>query len=301
MKRAAALVLCLAFPARADDKTDAREAYERGTAAYQRKDYTAAANEYARADALAPNAVALQAGLDAAVKADDPIIGAELLERAMARRAEGPLAKSIETARAKFNGRAGRIVVVCMDCSATLDGSSITTGALHWTRTGSHAVVLTRGSSVEAKTVDVQADATVEITSAPPPPPPPDPTPTPVPSAAPSPSPKPSSGLSPAFFFIGTGITAGLGIATIAVGADTASNHSAFVRAGCERIDTPDCRKRSQTGLDEQLATNLLLGGTLVAAAATVVSVFFVRWKSPVQPAAALLPNGAWAGVGASF
>jgi hypothetical protein len=82
--------------------------------------------------------------------------------------------------------------------------------------------------------------------------------------------------------FLKDGVTVGLGTATIVVGADTASNHSAFVAAGCERMDTPDCRRRSRDGSDEQLVTNLLLGGTLVAAAA-------------------LLPNGGWAGVSASF
>src|SRR5579883_1459555 len=63
-------------------ETPARAAYDRGVAAFQKGDYAVAAHEFATADALSPNAVALHAGLDAAVRADEAVLGMELAERA---------------------------------------------------------------------------------------------------------------------------------------------------------------------------------------------------------------------------
>src|SRR5580693_6760902 len=64
------------------DASRARDAFERGSAAYRLGDYARAAAEYARADALDPNPAALRAALDAATLADDPVLGEELIERA---------------------------------------------------------------------------------------------------------------------------------------------------------------------------------------------------------------------------
>jgi hypothetical protein len=319
MKRAVLLVCLLGGMARADDKADARAAYERGTAAYKRKDYQAAAAEYTRADTLAPNPVALQAALDATVQADDPVLGSELLERALARRAEGQLAKSIEAARAKFSGRAGRLTVVCMDCSATLDGTAITTGTAHWTKAGPHAVVITRGASNESKTVQVDGGATVEVSPTPPPkvepkiepkvepkiepkvePDPPPPVVV-VQSEKPIEKPAERSGISPVWFFAGLGATAAFGIVSIAVGADVVDRHAKFVKSGCDRMDVGDCRKQADAGSTEAAVASVFIGGTIAFGAATILSIFFVQWKSPVRPAAAIGPTGGWAGLNGSF
>ncbi|MDI1452178.1 hypothetical protein QHF85_49515, partial [Polyangium sp. 6x1] len=70
---AAALVLLCAAPSRAAEPaaTEAKAAYDRGAAAYERGDMATAARELARADALAPNPVALASALRAAIEGDD--------------------------------------------------------------------------------------------------------------------------------------------------------------------------------------------------------------------------------------
>src|SRR5581483_1297469 len=188
--------------------------------AYNKGDFTTAAKEYARADSLAPNPVALQAALDSAVKGDDPAIGAELLERAKSREATGALSKSIAAAHAKLDHRAGKLSIACMDCTATVDGQPFTSG---WVRAGKHDVLLTRANVVETKSVDVAADSTVEVSPTPAPPPPqnppqpplphpqpqPQPQPQPLPHPQPQPQPTPktaSGGISPIFFFTGVGL-----------------------------------------------------------------------------------------------
>ena len=47
----------------ASEKARAKEAYDRGVAAHERGDHQRAAEEFARADAIAPSPVALQAAL----------------------------------------------------------------------------------------------------------------------------------------------------------------------------------------------------------------------------------------------
>ena len=63
------------------ESTRAREAYDRGIAAFQRGEFAAAAREFATADAIVPSSVALHAALDAAIRADDPVLGVALLDR----------------------------------------------------------------------------------------------------------------------------------------------------------------------------------------------------------------------------
>lgn len=113
----------------------------------------------------------------------------------------------------------------------------------------------------------------------------PQPQPQPQPEPEPQPLPKTSSGISPIFFFAGVGLTAGLGIASIAAGGYTSSVHADFVRMGCPATNNQDCRNRASSGSTAQTATNILVAGMGVAAVATIVSIFFVRWKAPVQAA----------------
>ena len=105
-QRAAAAVFVLfatlAGTAAAQPPSPAKLAYDEGTKAYGRGDFRGAAAAFARADALAPNDIALEAALDAAIKAHDPVLGRELLDRAKRTKAEGPLAESIRNAEREF-------------------------------------------------------------------------------------------------------------------------------------------------------------------------------------------------------
>jgi hypothetical protein len=58
-------------------------------------------------------------------------------------------------------------------------------------------------------------------------------------------------------------------------GVDTANQHSHYVN---ECGTAPDCETLKSNGQSAQTRTNVLLGVTAGLAAATLVSLFFVRW-----------------------
>jgi hypothetical protein len=100
---AALTAATFSLPAAADPT--AKEAYDQGIEAYKRGDLKGASQEFARADTLSPNAVSLQAALDAAIEADDAALVAELLERTKREPASPDLAASITAAHLRFEGR----------------------------------------------------------------------------------------------------------------------------------------------------------------------------------------------------
>lgn len=299
------------------DKERAREAYDRGVKAHQRGDFATAAAEFAKADEIAPSPVALQAAIDAAIEADDPVIGAELLERSKRAPAEGALGASIARAKERLGGRAGQITIRCDKCMGAIDGKAVDATKPQWVRVGQHTVLMQIGSDAQQKIVDVPAGATVEVSPQPkaaPSPPTPVPTPTPAqPETKPEPKPFPapdtgekkgaaSGGLPPWAFWIGVGATAVLGGASIAAGVYTKSEHDKFVSQGCDRAAYAGCTQISRNGDNAQLVTNLLLVGTGLAAVATVVlGVGFVNWEKTGGPRAFIGPGVAGAGWAQAF
>jgi hypothetical protein len=284
----------------ADSAGPAKEAYDRGTAAYRRGDYTLAAVEYARADELMPNDVALQAAVEAAVLSDELLLGMELIERSKRGPAEGTLAAALKSARDKFAGRAGRIRVVCgtAPCQAKVDGAPMDVRTMRWFKAGAHKVILIVADQPEEQLIDVHADTVVEVTPrsptlAPRPAasvPPPQSTasqPTPPASAR-----EPSGGISPAWFWIGTGLTVVVGGFTIASGLDTSSKHDDFAGQGCGQATTGDCSQLAKDGSSAQNRTNILIGATAVAGVTTaVVGLLLVRW-SPTPASSAQVGLG---------
>jgi hypothetical protein len=124
---------------------DARAAYDRGAAAHARGDYRAAASEMARADALAPNLVALKAALDEALLADDPELGMQLVERARARaRGDATIAPSVNDAIARFAARTGRVRVDCTGrpCRVSIDARPVDLAAPAIVLAGPHRVAI---------------------------------------------------------------------------------------------------------------------------------------------------------------
>src|SRR4051794_29326385 len=86
-------------------KEAARQAYDRGAAAYDAGDYARATAELTRADELFASDVALELALKAAVKGDDPRAAMVLAARADKRARGGTLAAASQAARAKMAGR----------------------------------------------------------------------------------------------------------------------------------------------------------------------------------------------------
>lgn len=287
-------VLCVGAPAFAQNKSAAKEAYNRGLEAHKKGDHQKAAEEFARADALAPSPVALQAAIDAAVDADDPVLGAELLERSTREPPGDALKASIDTARSKLGGRAGRVRIVCPSkCRATIDNVPVDTAKPAWAKIGPHVVTIDVESAGETLTkVSVVADQVVEVRPNPPAaPPPPAPVPAPVVAPPPAPAlttqdvapPAPSSGgLSPVVFFVLAGGTLVLGGASAVLAIDTKNKHGEFEDAGCARANATPCAELKDDGEERQLATNVLLLTTGALAITTaVVGIAFTRWKGP--------------------
>jgi hypothetical protein len=281
---------CTCAPALADDTTDtqAHQAYERGTAAYRRKDYATAAREYAAADSLSPNPVALQAAIDATVQADDPVLGLSLLDRARGAPRTSALLSTMLVAEQKFAHRTGRIAIICpaQPCLATIDGAAIDPSQPTVVRVGAHTVMI-ESAGATTRTVTVPPDETLTVTapssspsSAPTSTPPAtSPSPTPSPSAPPAPTPIPASGLSPLWFFTGLGVTFLAGGIAIGSGVDTASKASAFA-SSCRTAPSPaqGCGSLASAGQSAQTRTNVLLGVTAILGVATAVLVPLVRW-----------------------
>src|SRR4051794_25933146 len=94
--------LLSAISARADGGHDPAALYEKGAAAQQRGDYADAARLFAKADALAPNPIALEAALRAGTTADSAVFAMELADRADARAKTKALAAAVAGAKSAF-------------------------------------------------------------------------------------------------------------------------------------------------------------------------------------------------------
>lgn len=141
----------------------AHDAYTRGAAAYEQKDYARAARELSMADSLVPDPVTLRAALDAVRLADDPVLGAELLARASRGPQDALLAAAVSAARARFAHRTGAVVVHCDGCLVLVDGAPARTGDPHVVLPGVHTVTLQRSGPPEPRLVSVAADVTLEV------------------------------------------------------------------------------------------------------------------------------------------
>ena len=268
---------------------DAHDAYARGTSAFRRGDYATAAREYAAADALAPNPVALQAALDATVLADDPVFGTTLLDRARGEPRTDALLTTMLTAERKFAHRVGRIRLQCPSapCLGAIDGAAAVAGEALVVRVGSHAVTLEAAGTLVQRVVTVAPDETIVVApdSAPTLPPSLSPTPTPTPTptpalppARPHPSPPPHPGLSPLWLYVGLGATAVAGGFAIGSGVDTANQHASFDHL-CLTSAAPSCNGLASDGRSAQERTNVLIAVTGGLGAATLVTALFVRWR----------------------
>jgi hypothetical protein len=280
---AIALVMSTAATAHADDVQAARQAYDRGAAAYDAGDYGLAVSELARADELFANDVALELALKAAVKADDARMAVRLALRADTRTRTGSLAAAAAAAREKMAGRTGTITITCpgrASCAATIDAGDVPAGGPYVVLAGVHRVTVQgAGGPREAFDARVEPGASVEVKSSAPPA---------VPLVGPVSQPgrtvpaaeSPTSGISPVWFWVGLGVTAALGGAAIASAVDTQSKHDEFKL-------TPSTDLQDQ-GLNAQLRTNLLAGGTAFGGLATaLVGVFLVRWTTPPSTSSA--------------
>ena len=308
MKRGALLLLaCLLLggAARADDpKARAKEAYARGVAAHDAKDYKTAARAFTEADTILPSSAALAAALDDAVLADDPVLGAELIDRGHRPGATPELTKSLAEARAKLGGRAGKIRLVCpagSTCSALVDERQAK-GEI-WVAPGPHTVTTRVDTTLKEQTIDVHAGETIVLEPEKPPavvqPPPPPP-----PAGGPTTTDRTEDraikhkGLPPLVTYLGAGFTLAMVGGTITTGILTKNRHDDFVAKGCDKGPASGCQTLHDQGVPLLVMTNVFLGLSILSAVATTgIAVFFTDWNASVSTTA----NGAVLGIGRSF
>jgi hypothetical protein len=298
----AALVLHTGLGLAQDSAKAAREAYDEASEAYKRRDYEVAATLFGKADAIAPNPVALEQAIRAAVRADKPVLGMDLVRRALKREADGTLLEAAEEGRAAFQDRTGKLQVSCGSCSVRVDEVAATPGRIQSLEVGWHLVELAGAGEPERRMVQVHARKTTRVSPrgepasaaaagqepaaakpsaagqepdagepATPEAPPKKPEKS---AAAPKAAVDRSTGESPAWFWIGAGTTAAFGLATIVSAVDTGNRHDDYVKT-----PTPE---NADAGQSAQTRTHAFLGLTAATGVATVfIGALAVRWTDP--------------------
>lgn len=288
--------------ARAEDPGDrgelAGQAYDRGAAAFDAKDYPHAAEEFARADGLAPNPLALKLALDSAMRAGRAGLVMELAARARARGADKApggdpaIAGLVQRAHDEYQERAGGLTVHCEPprvCDAQIDERPFTLNARAWVDVGRHVLHVRVGDREARRDVVIMPRDHVELHVD-------DVLPPPLPSAAAAAKPSRSTALSPVerdgkrrplsptWFWVGAATTAAIGGLAIASGVDTMAKHDAY--------EADPSNGRRDAGLSAQARTNVLWGITAIGAiSTTTLAVFFVNWSHRRTPTHAATPR----------
>ncbi len=272
----------------------AAEAFDRGREAYKAEEYMEAAEQFESADANAPSAPALELAIRARDKAGQLDRAATLAALALARHPDDPGLQKIAPGivqRAK-----AELYEVDLKCDEPCDvtvagklapgrratertvfvGPGVYAVLAGWSgdRSASKQVEATRGESgtLEFSTPAMPTARVAEPGAA---------------GAASTNknadqgSPQKTSGLSPAVFFVGVGLTAVSGIVTVWSGLDTRNNPGpGTVRDACQ-AQASDCNSLYQQGVDKQHRTNILIGVTAGVGLATgVLGAFFTNWGS---------------------
>lgn len=306
--RIAPLIACLALPVfiappasaapTAEDIKAAGDEFDRARRAFKAREWIAAAEAAEAADRLAPASAALELAIRARERAEQTARAATLAALALER--HGNDAKLASLARPIVE-RAGsslhRVTVMCAPACDLVTGTTLAHGAPSEKRTiflapGEHDLRASwSGGRSASERVVAERGGQSELSFTAPPETKPEvgPRPTPRSTAPPPPKPTPAqpepagSGLPPAVFFIGAGLTLVAGGVTVWSGIDTQNNPGPDrVRAQCAGQGT-DCPEY-QDGLSRQKRTNILLGVTGGLGVVTaVVGGLLTDWSSPAQ------------------
>lgn len=299
----AAAMLLAPSPAWAEppDPAEVRRAadhFDEGARAFKRGDFEEAASQFEAADALVPSPDALRLAARSRLKAGQPARAATLAALAQSRHPDHAEAQKIATeVLSETEASLHKVDVSCASPCVVAVGTRTIHGApsTRWViylEPGEHEVAASFFGDAGSRRERVQASAASQSelrfepeeepgTAVSPPPP--------VTSEDPAPgseeggadsgglSVDPSSGLSPAFFFIGLAVTAGAGGVTIWSGIDTQNNPGQdAVREAC--AGQGESCPEYQDGVERQTRTNILIGATAGAAAITAVLAILTDW-----------------------
>lgn len=347
MSRAAALVALIAssllavVPAAAQDAPDpakikrAAEEFDLGVAAFKARQYEEAAQHFEAADEAVPGVKALRLAIRARSEAGHGSRAATLAAQALDRYpGDADTTKLANETLEKHRAILHEVKVSCASPCVLAVG----TRAVHGARTTRWVVYLDPGkasinasflgdTTAKPRAIDAVAGGSSELRFEPPEPPktavvpaatstagtPPASTATGAPTGdvpvGPD-RPATASGLHPAFFGVGLGLTAAAGGVLAWSGIDTLQNPGPDkVREACAGKG-PDCPEY-QLGLENQLRTNILIGVTAGTGAVTVLLAVFTRWRGadPARarasaglfPTVAVLEGGAALGLGGAL
>jgi hypothetical protein len=286
--------------ARADDVNGAAKAFSQAQEAMLGGDAARAADLYELADELAPSAPALRnaarARLTAGHLAMAATNAAALLRRYPSDKESRDIAEAILS---RLTPQLAQLEVTCTAaCTLTIDGKAVVSAA----RT-QHSLFTAPGARTIAAEFDGNRKATSQITAVPdhiitvqleaPVRPAARPSPALVvePARPVRPAPAPAGqphGISRWWVIGGGAVTLGLGAGAAISGMATLSTRDQIRDATAAGKDG---RTLYNTGRDQQIRTNLLLGATGVAAAGTVVLAFFANWSgNPETTSVAMVP-----------
>lgn len=282
-------------PALSPDRLKAaEEEYDAGRRAYLAEQFESAALHFENAFRDAPRAQVLRNAIRSRQQAKQLARAATLAAVAKRRYTADPQTRDLaEDVLREAGPKLHEVRVTCsLPCSVGVDGRIGTleegTTAVLYLDPGKHELSFgfSRGKAV-LRAFDARAGAKDDLAvDAPRETAPPPPQATPAPSSIPprEAPPRASSGLPPAVFYVGVGLTLAAGAATAISGADTlASPGKDAVREGC--VGQGEECELYKSGLAGELRTNIGLGltGGLVVVT-TVVGLFLTDWgTSPAQ------------------
>lgn len=260
----------------ADATRRASDSYELGDRLAKQGKWAEATAAFARADELAPNDTALESALEASLRADDPVVGMGLVERA-SRNDTSRALPVVARAKEKFASRVGAIEIACVAaasrCRVTIDGREVTT-IRTWARPGAYRVAF-EGAG-DPVSVQVAAGETRPVS---PPDVAPKTLPPPVGDAPPEAS---SGGVSPLWILLPGALTVGFGVTTAVFGVRTKDLERELEdRQGGRLGDYEEAREIYDDGEAAEDVTNVFLGLAIASAAATAAVTILVIVASP--------------------
>lgn len=267
----------------------AAEAFDQGREAYKAEEYVEAAEHFEKADGNAPSTAAIELAIRARDKAGELDRAATLLALALQRHPGDPnLLKLAPDIQKRASEKLFEITTTCdLPCDLAVGGkimhgapSKLRTvyvppGAVTvragWAddRSDSKQVQAEAAGKAEINFVAPSTAATESMAKEPTEPVAPDPASTdPTKDEGPK---KKWSGLPPALFFVGAGLTVVAGGITIWSGIDTVNNPGADkVKAACDN-QQPNCNELYDEGVGKQKRTNVLIGVTAGLGVVTVL------------------------------
>ena len=300
-------LLLLSTPALAKNPTPqqiktAAEEFDRGVKAAQAGNFDEAAAHFEAADREAPSPDALKAAIRARRDAKQGARAATLAALALARHPSNQdLAAFAKGVLDQFSAGLHKVAVSCdPECLLVVDNKLVPAEAAAkitlYLDPGPHAVSAGWGDKTQSKEITASPGGSSALSFFPPkdPPPPSSSSPSAPPSSTAtelSTASPPKGGLSPAFTYIGIGLTVALGGASIWSGLDAQSNPGPDkVKEKC--VGLGESCPEYKDGLSRQRRTNLLLAATGGTAVLTgVVAAFLTNWNSSSGPASARAPH----------